>query len=704
MEHSPPNCNYETFTIHTNSLGASSNTSFLSTFTRPIKDVVEASVISASIRRPDVVHFIVTNTEVTASTELTITHGQLSSPLEAGNIITITGHTGTPQDEILNQEYIVASITSPTVTVLEPQTTTPLTFFPALTLAITDSVVLASSTTECTVTYVNTAPGRSPLDGEQVTVTGHTGTPQDRAMNQVYTVKTGTTPTATGAVLIGTGMTSAIDIGITSMDTSLNININSITTDPLLVIDLTSVTTDPPLVIDLTSVTTTSATEGSVIYTATTRDVQAGEIFNVVGWTDTNLDGLYTVTGTPTAITFDFTSTGMTSPGTFTLGAPQGTASLATEGDVIYTATTRDVQAGEIFTVVGWADPTLNGPYTVTGTPTATTFDFTGTGMTPSLTGYTTGTPQGTASGVTGGTATIDPLLTGAIRVGEVFTVTATTYSGAVDLGGTYTVTSGGVSGFSFTSSILPPAVGTYTVTGTGVATTTSAGRVTGYTTTGGRGGGAVEVGEELIVDIDAPFNALSGTYTVAADPPPTASTFSYTTPILSAVVDDPVTGTGTNNGTYNTPTTVYGTTPSVYNTGTVNAVSNVIVASTSNVVYIRAEELETDFIDFAAAGQPAVATAAAPFNFTTGSNILRRCFGAIYFVDTVGSNRFSYKDRYHMVSQYINPLRGLDKLRITLYDANGAVLDTTQSDGTTYLTFQFKCLRQNLCNFNRCN
>ena len=78
MEHSPPNCNYETFTIHTNSLGASGNTSFLSTFTRPIKDVVEASISSASIRRPDVVHFPITNSAVTAASALTVTHGQLS--------------------------------------------------------------------------------------------------------------------------------------------------------------------------------------------------------------------------------------------------------------------------------------------------------------------------------------------------------------------------------------------------------------------------------------------------------------------------------------------------------------------------------------------------------------------------------------------------------------------------------------------------
>ena len=114
-----------------------------------------------------------------------------------------------------------------------------------------------------------------------------------------------------------------------------------------------------------------------------------------------------------------------------------------------------------------------------------------------------------------------------------------------------------------------------------------------------------------------------------------------------------------------------------------------------SNVAYIRAEELETDFTDFAAAGQPAVSSGTATHYFPTGSNLLRRCFGAIYYAT---SRRFSYKDRYHMTTQYIDPLHRLEKLQITLYDANGVQLDSAQSDGITYLTFRFVCRRKNLC------
>ena len=118
----------------------------------------------------------------------------------------------------------------------------------------------------------------------------------------------------------------------------------------------------------------------------------------------------------------------------------------------------------------------------------------------------------------------------------------------------------------------------------------------------------------------------------------------------------------------------------------------------TSNVAYIRVEELQTNFIDFAAAGQPAVSSGAAQFNFPTGSNILRRCFGAIYNTDNSDSTRLSYKDRYEMTSEYIDPIHRLNKLQITLYDSSGVELENTGADGLTYLTFRFICNKKNLC------
>ena len=49
MEHIVPVCQYEEFTIHTSSVGATSNTKYTCTLPVPIKDIVEASIISAHI-------------------------------------------------------------------------------------------------------------------------------------------------------------------------------------------------------------------------------------------------------------------------------------------------------------------------------------------------------------------------------------------------------------------------------------------------------------------------------------------------------------------------------------------------------------------------------------------------------------------------------------------------------------------------------
>ena len=519
MDTSPPNCKYETFVIHTSSLGASSNTAFTSTFTRPIKNVVEASIVSASIRRPDVVHFPITNTVVADITTATITHAPLSTPLSASDSIIISDHTGTNADLALNQTYTVASITSPTETVLTG------TALPAP-MALTTSQSVAASTTATTITFVTGA--RTLYAGETVVVTGHTGTPQDLAMNGTFTVDADSAGTT--AALTGSGMTPATTKNIDGIDTSLILEITGVT-----------VAADP-------------------------------------------------------------------SAGTATIG-------VLANGSV---------RVGEIFTVVGdgGVAPFWDGTYTVTVIISPTEFEFTNpTTMSTSVT--TTG------------------------------------------------------------------------LTGVGTATHTSAGTVTNYTNNSGRTG-PVEVGEELVVTGGA---APSGTYTVVASPAPTATAFSYTTTAVSAVVatTSSVGSTATNDGIYSTGAIVTTTQPisGIYNTGPVVATTDVAVAPSSNVAYIRVEELDSHFTDFAAAGQPATTGSTDNFNFPTGSNTLRRCFGAIY--DRM-ANRFSYKDRYQMVSQYIDPIKRMDKLQITIYDANGVQMDSSQSDGLNFLTFRFTCLRHNLC------
>ena len=118
-----------------------------------------------------------------------------------------------------------------------------------------------------------------------------------------------------------------------------------------------------------------------------------------------------------------------------------------------------------------------------------------------------------------------------------------------------------------------------------------------------------------------------------------------------------------------------------------------------SNVAYIRVNELESNFVDFATAGQPAVSSGAGnSHNFPTGSNFLRRCIGAIYNSDDATATRLSYKDRYHINTQYIYPIERLNELTITFYDNSGTELVNPVLDGITYLTFRFVSKRKNLC------
>ena len=238
------------------------------------------------------------------------------------------------------------------------------TFYNDVSINITNSKVTASSPTECTVTYPSIVP---PLEnGESIVISGHTGTPQDVAMDGTFAVGTVTTGSPSTAVLTKTSagaLTSAITISIANIDTELTIDIT------LVVV----------------------GAGGGVAGTATMtplpngRIVRVGEEFTVTT-AGASYDGVITVTDTvtPDATTFTFTNT-ITMPagpsGALTGGS---IATLTSAGTVtLYTNTgaerTGDVEVGEEITVTGMAPPELNGTYTVSAlpTPTVSTFSFT---------------------------------------------------------------------------------------------------------------------------------------------------------------------------------------------------------------------------------------------------------------------------------------------------------------------------------------
>ena len=139
----------------------------------------------------------------------------------------------------------------------------------------------------------------------------------------------------------------------------------------------------------------------------------------------------------------------------------------------------------------------------------------------------------------------------------------------------------------------------------------------------------------------------------------------------------------------------------STFKTLIVNPVKDVVEFSliacslpdtTSNVVYISVNEIDSVFNDYS---NP-VAGGGTPPN-------LRKCMGCIYktFSGATADNRIVYRNEYPIKTRIIHPLERLSNLTISLFDDTGALIPSTTPG---YYTFEIKCMRKNLCNFNRCN
>ena len=113
-----------------------------------------------------------------------------------------------------------------------------------------------------------------------------------------------------------------------------------------------------------------------------------------------------------------------------------------------------------------------------------------------------------------------------------------------------------------------------------------------------------------------------------------------------------------------------------------------------SNVVtehcYISVEELDTIFNDRAS-------------NVLTGQShlsMLRGSFASIITENathSAGNSLITFKDNYPIVTQYIDPIRRLDRLSVTIRDQNGNTIKNSTDDGVNFLVFRFVCRKPNL-------
>ena len=113
-----------------------------------------------------------------------------------------------------------------------------------------------------------------------------------------------------------------------------------------------------------------------------------------------------------------------------------------------------------------------------------------------------------------------------------------------------------------------------------------------------------------------------------------------------------------------------------------------------SNVVtehcYVSVAELDSIFGDRAS-------------NVLTGQShlsMIRGSFASIVSDSTAhaaGNSLIVFKDNYPIVTQYIDPIRRLDRLTVTIRDQNGNTIKNSTDVGANFLVFRFVCRKPNL-------
>jgi hypothetical protein len=105
------------------------------------------------------------------------------------------------------------------------------------------------------------------------------------------------------------------------------------------------------------------------------------------------------------------------------------------------------------------------------------------------------------------------------------------------------------------------------------------------------------------------------------------------------------------------------------------------IDAAGSNVCHISVDELNTNY------SQRTSNVYGGQANMTT----LNRGFGTVI---QDGSNPIVFKDEYDVATQYMTPVRKVDRLSFTLRDENGV---TTTDGADNFFIFKFVCKNKNL-------
>jgi hypothetical protein len=99
---------------------------------------------------------------------------------------------------------------------------------------------------------------------------------------------------------------------------------------------------------------------------------------------------------------------------------------------------------------------------------------------------------------------------------------------------------------------------------------------------------------------------------------------------------------------------------------------------------YISIKELDTIFNDRAS-------------NVYEGQSSLSVVRGSFASVISDGTATTVFKDDYPIATQYIDPIRRLDRMTVTIRDQNGNTIKNPDSDANNFLVIRFVCRKPNL-------
>jgi hypothetical protein len=147
-------------------------------------------------------------------------------------------------------------------------------------------------------------------------------------------------------------------------------------------------------------------------------------------------------------------------------------------------------------------------------------------------------------------------------------------------------------------------------------------------------------------------------------------------------VIVDSFDGTATNNNVF----TVFLQTPIENIVQAQLITANIRLASAERVCHVSINELDTIFTQ----------RASSSVNGQADKQILNRNFGTLVKTGDYNSTHLVFKNEYPVMQQYINPIRKLDRLSITLRsgDATSSVIDTNND---SIFVFRFVCKKRNL-------